>query len=152
MSAENNYNARFEVTRLSDSSSDSSDSSSDSSIHPTKARALQCSQPMGGRSLRRSPSPDEYEAYDLSEFSAADFAELDQLISGMSRLSIPENGRQLVGNGSPAVHIGLEDSDESSKSHRPESSQDRRDMGSPYETFRSSTGVLSVTDITGPAW
>ena len=63
-----------------------------------------------------------------------------------------DKGSKVIGHGGPALEIGLEYAEENSNRRRPENLQAIRDKSSPYEVFRSSTGVLGVTDITGPAW
>lgn len=143
MSTQDDYDTQSEFSELSDDGS---------AIRPTKARASRRNRPTSDRLSRRTPSPDEFEAYDLSEFSIADFAEIDRIVSRMSKLSIPTKGRERVEGGGPAVEIGLEDAEETSDCRHPENSQATQDKYSPYEDFRSSTGVLRVTDITGPAW
>jgi exonuclease V len=124
---------------------------------------------------------DEYDAYDLSEFSAADFVHIDNNVTttatrlnlGLNRTTPPkeevagEAGRRVVGTGEsgglPQVAVALEPvADESvvvkvvgggSGSNGSGSGGDGVDATprGPFEEFRP-RGTLSVSDLVGPAW
>ncbi|PIL31323.1 hypothetical protein GSI_06021 [Ganoderma sinense ZZ0214-1] len=121
------------------------------------------------------PSSDEFDAYDLSEFSAEDFVQIDKLVlsvhppplptiperpdttvsrdsqSPLGRGS-PTGGDGGVKNGGPSIEIALE-RNRNADSPRPlKDSWIKRTKRSPYEQFRSWNRLLSVTDITGPSW
>jgi hypothetical protein len=117
---------------------------------------------------------DEFDAYDLSEFSAVDFAHIDNLTTTATRQNpttaskeevIDEAGRPVVGTGEsgglPQVAVALElAADESvvvkvavGGSGSGSGSGDGVDAirRSPFEEFRP-RGTLSVSDLVGPAW
>lgn len=107
---------------------------------------------------------DEYDAYDLSEFTASDFVHIDSNTTGATtrrndRATAPEE-EQVVGTGRfgglPQVAVELElGTDESvvvKVAGGGESTVivDGASRRSPFEEFRSQT--LSVSDLVGPAW
>jgi hypothetical protein len=112
---------------------------------------------------------DEYDAYDLSEFSAADFVHIDSNTTGPttrhnSRATSPEEDKVVVGTGGsgglPQVAVELEPAtDEPFVVKVVEGGRgcgnsvvvvDGASRRSPFEEFRSQT--LSVSDLVGPAW
>ena len=124
---------------------------------------------------RTPPSPDEFDAYDLSEFSPEDFEQIDKLVlsvhtppppallersdstaltrsqSPLGRGS-PTGGDGDVKNGGPSIDIALEPDRNADPPRRLKGSWIKRARRSPYEQFRGWNRLLSVTDITGPSW
>jgi hypothetical protein len=124
-------------------------------------------------------SCDEYDAYDLSEFSAADLVHIDHTAATATRhdqtTTAPEEEAAVVvvigmgvSGGLPRVAVALEPAaDESvvikvgegdgSGSASRKGSGDNVVVGdasrrrSPFEEFRP-RGTLSVSDLVGPAW
>ncbi|KAI6136416.1 exonuclease V [Pisolithus sp. B1] len=107
-------------------------------------------------------SSDEYDGYDLSEFTSQELAVVDANVSHMLR-SIPERTASSAG---PKIHIALEPSctrverslaqqsnvvtasaTASSTLHFVTAAAD-----SPYSRFCSWKGAFSVTDLVGPTW
>jgi hypothetical protein len=122
---------------------------------------------------------DEYDAYDLSEFSTADFVHIDSNTTGATtrhnnRATAPEEDKVIVvtdgdwtrvvgtgeSGGLPQVAIELESATDEpvvvkvarGRSGSGDSSVvvDGASRRSPFEEFRSQT--LSVSDLVGPAW
>ena len=122
---------------------------------------------------------DEYDAYDLSEFSAADFVHIDGNTTGATtrynnRAAPPEEDSVVVitkvdqtravgagrSGGLPQVVVELEPATDEpvavKVAGRGSGSGDRivavdgASRRSPFEEFRSQT--LSVSDLVGPAW
>jgi hypothetical protein len=122
---------------------------------------------------------DEYDAYDLSEFSAADFVHIDSNTTGATarhnnRATAPEEDKVVIvtegdrtravetggSGGLPQVAVELElATDEpivvkvaggGSGSGDSAVVVDGASRRSPFEEFRSQT--LSVSDLVGPAW
>ncbi len=121
------------------------------------------------------PSPDEFDAYDLSEFSAEDFEQIDKLVLSVRPSPLPqiperhdgtvssesrspmESGSSTRGdgdvkNGGPSIEIALEHDRNADPPRRLKDSWTKRTKRSPYEQFRRWNRILSVTDITGPSW
>ena len=123
---------------------------------------------------RTPPSPDEFNAYDLSEFSPEDFEQIDKLILvhtprphailERSDSTAPTRSQSPLGRGSPTggdgdvknggltTETALEPNRNADPLRRVKGPRIGRAKGSPYEQFRNSSGVLSVTDITSPSW
>ena len=105
---------------------------------------------------RTPPSPDEFDAYDLSEFSPEDFEQIDKLILvhtlrphailERSDSTAPTRSQSPLGRGCPTG--GNEDVKDGGLT----TEIARRTKLSPYEQFRNRTRVLSVTNITSPSW
>jgi hypothetical protein len=121
---------------------------------------------------------DEYDAYDLSEFSAADFVHIDCNTTGATtrhnnRATAPEDKVVVVTDGDwtravgiggsgglPQVAVELEPATDEpvvvkvavggSESGDSIEVVDGASRRSPFEEFRSQT--LSVSDLVGPAW
>ena len=114
---------------------------------------------------------DEYDAYDLSEFSAADFVHIDGNTPSATtrhnnRPTAPEGEQEVVvtaigtggSGGLPQVVVELEPATDEpvvvKVAGGGNGSGDGIDIGasrrSPFEEFRSQT--LSVSDLVGPAW
>lgn len=113
-------------------------------------------------------SPDEFDAYDFSEFTAEDFEHIDALVrehtpdvstppitpvqDQQSRERRGSNGRgsgRAGRNGGPRVEIGLEEPN-SANTRRLFKGSGRR---APFQEFRKwNGGILSVTDLVGPSW
>jgi hypothetical protein len=124
-------------------------------------------------------SGDEYDAYDLSEFSATDFVHIDSLarrerndcaavpevVTGLAQGRMDTNG-----SGGPQIPVVLEPAanesvvvkaasgrswtaaEDAGKSEATDPHHTHKlHTGSPYERHRSS-GILSVSDLVGPAW
>jgi hypothetical protein len=103
-------------------------------------------------------SDDEYEGYNLAEFSQEDFANIDAdiLVRGLVNLNdAPKGG--------PAVTIEIHRLDEdlageesqgqaSSSTPFQHTVPDRDVKQSPFERHRSWNKVLSVSDLVSPAW
>ncbi|CCL98155.1 uncharacterized protein FIBRA_00149 [Fibroporia radiculosa] len=103
---------------------------------------------------------DEFDVYDLSEFTAEDFACIDAALASAqpSLVSIfgncNRNDSISDGTGGPRIEIQVEGATDNSilpkaLSRHQEWSSDGR---SPFERFRKWRKVLSVTDLVGPAW
>ena len=143
MSEQDEYDDYFVPFTLNDEDLDA--------IQAAEARALSPGHPMehtpeprshNAPPSRSSPSPDEFEVYDLREFSPKDFEQIDKL---------PTGGDGDVKHGGPSIEIALEQ-DSNDACHRLKGSCIRPQKRSPYEQFRSDCQVLSVTDITAPSW
>jgi hypothetical protein len=122
---------------------------------------------------------DEYDAYDLSEFSVADFLHIDSHTTGATtrhnnRATAPEEDKVVVvtdgdwtravgigaSGGLPQVAVELESATDEpvvvkvagggSGSGDNIVAGDGASRRSPFEEFRSQT--LSVSDLVGPAW
>lgn len=107
-------------------------------------------------------SSDEYDEYDLSEFTSQELATADANVSHMLR-PIPEPTTSSTG---PKIHIALEPS--CVRVERPLAQQNNvvtasttassallfvtPAVDSPYSRFCSWKGAFSVTDLVGPAW
>ena len=107
---------------------------------------------------------DEYDAYDLSEFSAADFAHIDNTATTRhnKHTTAPEEEKAIVGGagrsggGLPQVAVALEPAADQSVVVKVAGGESGSGSGSgdnvsPFEEFRS-RGTLSVSDLVGPAW
>ncbi|KAI5982743.1 exonuclease V [Pisolithus albus] len=107
-------------------------------------------------------SSDEYDEYDLSEFTSQELATMDANVTLMLR-PIPEPTTSSAG---PKIHIALEAS--CVRVERPPAQQNNvvttsttasstflcvtPTADSPYSRFCSWKGAFSVTDLVGPAW
>ena len=121
------------------------------------------------------PSPDEFDAYNLPELSAEDFEQIDKLalsIRPSPPTPVPErpNGTAPLGsrsplgggspargdggikNGGPSIEIALEPDGNADPPRRLKDSWIKRTRRSPYDQCRRWNRLLSVTDITGPSW
>ncbi|KAH9081484.1 exonuclease V a 5' deoxyribonuclease-domain-containing protein [Lactarius deliciosus] len=114
---------------------------------------------------------DEYDAYDLSEFSAADFVYIDDTTHQHEYDATPQGaGTRVVTSesGGPQIAVALDPATDESvivkaavgRSGSVEiiqvdatrtRSRYRADTRSPFEKYRS-RGTLSVSDLVGPAW
>ncbi|KAH9854743.1 exonuclease V a 5' deoxyribonuclease-domain-containing protein [Lenzites betulinus] len=129
--------------------------------------------PFSQESQVESFTPDEFDLYDFSEFTADDFAHIDALVlahtpdipstpndpvhstpaqphtegSGNDAGSRGSN-RRTSWNGGPRVEIGFEGAPNANPRPRVKGSSRR----TPFQQFRSWKGVLSVTDLVGPSW
>ncbi|TBU36401.1 exonuclease V a 5' deoxyribonuclease-domain-containing protein [Dichomitus squalens] len=172
MSEPDEYDAYFVPLNLNDEDLDA--------IDAAESRARPHSNSTTQDDLSHTPpSPDEFDAYDLSEFSAADLAEIDELVdrlhghsplppirevhdeherpsasgSGSPRdRSSPRRGGGDVPNGGPAIEIALESAGKADPSRRLKDSWIKHTKRSPYEQFRKWNRLLTVTDIAGPSW
>lgn len=102
-------------------------------------------------------SDDEYEAYNLAEFTQEDFANIDAdiLVRGFVNPKV-----ELKGGPAVAIEIDGFDEDLVTKESREQVSTStsvksivpRRDVRSPFIRHRSWNGILSVSDLVSPAW
>lgn len=165
MSEQDEYDAYFPPFTLNDEDLDA--------IQAAEARALSPGHHMEHTPEPRShnaplscssPLPDQFDAYDLGEFSPEDFEQIDKLVLSAHRwppAAVPERSDSTAGSptggdgdvehGGPSIEIALEP-DRDAASHRLKGSCIKPPKHSPYEQFRSESRVLSVTDITSPSW
>ncbi|KAM5535890.1 hypothetical protein V8D89_010508 [Ganoderma adspersum] len=176
MSEQDEYDAYFVPFTLNHEDLDA--------IQAAEARALSPDHPTEHTSESRPhnplpshtpPSPDEFDAYDLSEFSPEDFEQIDKLALSVhtppppaifkrldstaptgsqipSGRGSPTGGDGGVKNGGPSIEIALEPDRNADPPRRLKDSWIKRTKRSPYEQFRGWNRLLSVTDITGPSW
>ena len=124
---------------------------------PTPAAASQSTAPQ--------TSDDEFDAYDFSEFTAADFAQIDAELAATAAAYYATSTRVPDGdhNGDkprgPAIDIKLEEepADRSNLVKAPERNgtlppPPKRDTRSPFKRFRSWNKSFSVSDLVGPSW
>ncbi|KZT73292.1 hypothetical protein DAEQUDRAFT_684244 [Daedalea quercina L-15889] len=103
-------------------------------------------------------SDDEFDAYDFSEFTAADFAKIDAaLLPSATTTTYVSDGHHHNGDrtGGPVIEIKLEQeadnrSDIVKAPQNPRYPQ--RDPRSPLDRFRKWKKYFSVSDLVGPAW
>ncbi|THH29053.1 hypothetical protein EUX98_g5136 [Antrodiella citrinella] len=114
---------------------------------------------------------DSYSDYDLSEFTADDFASFDAAVTDVGESSTGATKRvgAILNNAAragPAVSVVLEGASKTLRDMGPPgeppvrknnsetnvSSYRQMKEASPYERFRSWRGALSVTDLTSPSW
>ena len=171
MSEPDEYDAYFVPLSLNNEDLDAIDAAA------SKAR-LHNHNTAEGHLARTPPSPDEFDAYDLSEFSAADFAAIDKLVDRLcgpsplppihevhndherdstrsgSRVEggSPGRGGGGVPNGGPAIEITVENDRKADPCRRLKDSRTKHAKRSPYDQFRKWRRVLTVTDIAGPSW
>ncbi|KAI0667586.1 exonuclease V [Trametes maxima] len=119
------------------------------------------------------PSPDEFDSYDFSEFTAQDFENIDAFVlahtpdvstppvtpapacepseeGGAGRFTTNRNGNR---NGGPRIEIALERAartDTKCLVKGRKAKVPRKQT--PFEQFRRWKRVLSVTDLVGPSW
>lgn len=97
-------------------------------------------------------SSDEYDAYNLDEFTEEEFAYIE------SGLLIRDTSSAQILAGGPAVTIEVEQSTDclivkdSSKKSTSKSGARQEPHLSPFRQFRSWKKVLSVSDLVSPAW
>jgi hypothetical protein len=87
---------------------------------------------------------DEYDDYDLSEFTQDDFARIDAAIESVYLETIGNKGR-------PAIPIQIEQPVLSPTSPTPDIPRHRSAESSPFQRYRRYK-ILSVTDLVSPAW
>ena len=93
-----------------------------------------------------SNSEDEFDAYNLGEFTEQDFAKID--------FDLNNNQGKQSQTGGPAVLIEIEDISDSLM-HMPKglSRLYSHSSGmSPFKRHRAWNGILSVTDLVSPSW
>ncbi|KAI9058437.1 hypothetical protein FKP32DRAFT_1669281 [Trametes sanguinea] len=115
------------------------------------------------------PSPDEFDSYDFSEFTAEDFASIDASIRraqspeditmppfapypaghARGRRASSNSGRRGGWHGGPQVEIALEKAANADLRRVLKGSQAR---ATPFQQFRRWNNMLSVTDLVGPSW
>ncbi|KZT08784.1 uncharacterized protein LAESUDRAFT_697055 [Laetiporus sulphureus 93-53] len=111
------------------------------------------------QTIATTPSSDEYAEYDLSEFTAEDFAHIDSMLAAAYSTSESVESRIYYdaprsGGGGPQIAITLEqNANYSALVKAPEEPQEGGAQAtlSPLQRFRRGKW-LSVTDLVGPAW
>ncbi|KAI0647988.1 exonuclease V [Trametes meyenii] len=119
------------------------------------------------------PSPDEFDSYDFSEFTAQDFENIDAFVlahtpemstppatptpvCGTSRdggIGTPNSSRSNNGNGGPQIEIALERAARTDAKRLVKGRKAKiHKKLTPFEQFRRWKRVLSVTDLVGPSW
>lgn len=108
-------------------------------------------------------SDDEFDAYDFSEFTAADFAQIDaELAANAASYAAPTRVPNRDHHGDkprgPAIDIKLEEepADRSDLVKAPATNgtlpPPKRDTRSPFKRFRNWNKYFSVSDLVGPSW
>ncbi|KAH9828673.1 exonuclease V a 5' deoxyribonuclease-domain-containing protein [Rhodofomes roseus] len=106
---------------------------------------------------------DEFDAYDFSEFTATDFAQIDAALVGdaasvSTTTCAPNSDHNSNKPGGPAIEIRLEAelADRSTLVKAPSKEvplrPPMRDTRSPFQRFRKWNKHFSVSDLVGPAW
>ncbi|KAF7981088.1 hypothetical protein HWV62_34783 [Athelia sp. TMB] len=93
-------------------------------------------------------SGDEYDAFNLDDFTEDDFANIDKNILVDSPATLPHQARKPAGG--PALTIEVEEPADDVDAK--ESSGGGPLRLSPYSQFRSWNNALSVSDLVAPAW